>query len=240
MSALAAAEAAAYNWADQTRMREARNYFAWQYRLAAPYLGPCVIEIGCGIGNFTWWLRDRQVTAVDPDPACLRELQRRLPAMSGLRTVRAAAGQGQLPVLAAADSCIALNVLEHIGDDHRALAEMGALVRPGGHVILLVPAFAALYGRVDRQLGHCRRYRRRGFAALATAAGLCVERLHYVNRLGFFAWWLNARAGRAAQSPRQIARFDSLVPALERLESRLGWALPWGQSLFAVLCRGER
>lgn len=229
-----------YNRADQQRMYGAPRYFAWQFHLAAPYLGSRVIEIGCGIGNFTCWLAGREVTAVDPDPECLRVLERRWAARGGLRTLAGAAGAGPLTGVApgAADSCVALNVLEHIADDHAALAEMAALVRPGGRVILLLPAFPALFGPVDRRLGHYRRYRRRGLRALAAAVGLAVERLEYVNCLGFFAWWLNARLRRTSQSPRQIAVFDRLAPSLERLERRIH--LAFGQSLFSVLrCPGS-
>lgn len=239
MMAAQALSPAEYNRADQERMRAAPRYFAWQYHLTAPYLGHRVIEIGCGIGNFTCWLAGRGVTAVDPDPECLRVLERRWSSPAGLRTLAVAAGGGQLACTfpGAADSCIALNVLEHIADDRAALAEMAALVRPGGRVILLVPAFPALLGPVDRCLGHYRRYRRRGLRALAAAAPLAIERLEYINRLGFFAWWLNARLGRAGQSPRQIAVFDRLAPGLERLERRI--RPPFGQSLFAVFRRLE-
>ena len=281
--------AAAYNLADQSRMRRARNYFAWQYRLAAPYLGRRVVEIGCGIGNFTAFLVGREVTAVDPDPACLRALEGCWGGALGLRTVAAAAGDGSLAGIlpgadgdcpasalradggpAAAtrgpgsgepgsartsgapglgpgrgprqsfDSCVALNVLEHIADDARALAEMASLVRPGGCVILLVPAFPSLYGPTDRNLGHYRRYRPAALAALAAAAGLAVARLEYINRLGCLAWWCNARLGRDRQSPAQIAVFDRLAPALERLDRLAAPLLPFGLSLFAVLRKAER
>jgi hypothetical protein len=59
--------------------------------------------------------------------------------------------------------------------------------------------------------------------------------LHYVNSIGFFGWWLNARVLRhEAQSGAQIAIFDRLiVPALSRVESVA--RPPFGQSLFAVL-----
>ncbi len=237
--------AAAYNLADQSRMRRARNYFAWQYRLAAPYLGRRVVEIGCGIGNFTAFLAGREVTAVDPDPACLRQLELRL-AAAPPRTVCAAAGCGQLaaplaaPATSPSDSCVAFNVLEHIADDARALAEMASLVRPGGCVILLVPAFPSLYGPTDRNLGHYRRYRPAALAALAAAAGLAVARLEYVNRLGCLAWWCNARLSRGRQSPAQIAVFDRLAPALERLDRLAAPLLPFGLSLFAVLRKAER
>ncbi len=61
-----------------------------------------------------------------------------------------------------------------------------------------------------------------------------VRKAHYMNCAGFFGWWLNSRIlKREAQSEKQIAAFERLVPALSWLE---GIAHPpFGQSLFAVL-----
>ena len=54
---------------DQARMAKARNYFAWQGRLVMPELGQRVVEVGCGIGNFTGMLLDREmVVSLDIEP----------------------------------------------------------------------------------------------------------------------------------------------------------------------------
>ena len=47
------------------------------------------------------------------------------------------------------DSVVCLNVLEHVSDDRKALEHMYALLRPGGSVILIIPAFESLYGPID-------------------------------------------------------------------------------------------
>ena len=59
------------------------------------------------------------------------------------------------------DSCVCLNVLEHIEDDRRALENMASVLTPSGVIVLLVPASNALYGPIDRNLGHFRRYTRK-------------------------------------------------------------------------------
>ena len=76
---------------------------------------------------------------------------------------------------------VCINVLEHIEDDGAALRAMASILVPGGVIVLLVPAFQALYGPIDRNLGHYRRYRRGSIAGLAAAAGLEVRKLHYVT-----------------------------------------------------------
>jgi len=219
-------------------MARAANYFAWQSRLVSPELGQRVVEVGCGLGNFTGMLLDREaVIALDVEPACIALLRERYPNQPNLHAFVCDPLRDDFADLARLrpDSCVCLNVLEHIGDHRHALRAMASLLVPGGNVVLLVPAFQALYGPIDRNLGHHRRYSRRSLTRLAQAAGLEIRKLHYVNAIGFFAWWINSHVfRREAQSPRQIEIFDRcVVPWISRLE---GLARPpFGQSLFAVL-----
>jgi SAM-dependent methyltransferase len=229
--------ASEYLLADQRKMSLAKNYFAWQARLVLPYLGRRVVEVGSGIGNFTGWLLDRELAvAVDIDPAALGEVRSRYGERDNLRTVLCDAAGSEFAGLAqfAPDSCVCLNVLEHIGDDGAALRNMAQILPPGGTVVLLAPAFPALYGPIDRNLGHFRRYTRRELVAVASGAGLAVRRLRYINLAGWFGWWWNARvARREAQSEAQIAVFDRwVVPVVSRVESVA--PVLFGQSLLGV------
>jgi len=219
-------------------MTRAVNYFAWQARLVLPALGRRVVEVGCGIGNFTATLLDRElVIALDTEPECIARLQTRYPDRPNLHALVCEPGSAEFAGLArfAPDSCVCLNVLEHIADDAAALRAMASIVVPGGAIVLLVPAFPALFGPIDRNLGHHRRYRRKTLAALAHAADLRIEKLHYVNAVGCVGWWINAHVlRREAQSERQIAIFDRwIVPWISRIEALA--PPPFGQSLFAVL-----
>jgi SAM-dependent methyltransferase len=229
---------ATYTLQDQERMTRATNYFEWQRKLVIPELGERVIEIGCGIGNFTRMLLDRQaVIATDREPECIEWLRTRFPDSPNLCAVVGDANDESICELArfAPDSCVLLNVLEHLADDEKVLSRLASILAPGGAIVILVPAWPALYGPIDRNLGHYRRYTRRSMRELAEKAGLEVAKAHYVNLTGFFAWWVNARVLlRKAQSERQIAVFDRfVVPISSRLEAIM--RPPLGQSLFAVL-----
>jgi SAM-dependent methyltransferase len=228
----------AYTLEDQERMSRAENYFAWQSRLVTRELGRRVVEVGCGLGNFTRMLLDREaVIAVDREPACIQRLTERYPDRNNLYALACDAGSPAFSGLARfhPDSCVCLNVLEHIEDDRQALHGMASILAPAGVIVLLVPAFPALYGPIDRNLGHYRRYTRGSIARLAGATGLRIRKAHYMNAAGFFGWWMNSHIfKRGAQSERQIEIFDRyLVPLLSRVE---GLARPpFGQSLFVVL-----
>lgn len=232
------ANAIAYAMEDQRLMDRARNYFAWQGRLVKREIGRRVIEVGCGAGNFTGMLLDRDaVVAVDKEPAFVERLQRRYPNRHNLRAFVCDAASPSFADLAAfrADSCVCLNVLEHIHDDRGTLNRMASVLVPGGTIVLLAPAFPSLYGAIDANLGHFRRYNAASVRQLATDAGLRVRKLRYMNAAGFFGWWTNSRIfGREAQSAFQIEVFDRyFVPVISRLESLV--PPPFGQSLFAVL-----
>jgi 2-polyprenyl-3-methyl-5-hydroxy-6-metoxy-1,4-benzoquinol methylase len=228
----------AYTLRDQERMKDARRYFAWQARLAGRELGRRVVEVGCGVGNFTRHLLDRElVAALDVEADCIAQLERNLdrppnviarqmdvvdPAFVELREL-------------AIDSIVCMNVLEHVRDDLLALRNMAAVLTPGGKAVLIVPAFEALYGPIDDLLGHYRRYSKKGFQALAAAAGFDVRSMRYMNSIGCLGWWVNAKVlKKTEQSEKQIRTFDRfIVPRLAWIEDRV--EPPFGQSLFVVL-----
>ena len=71
---------------DQRQMTRAVNYFAWQSRLVVRELGQRVVEVGCGIGNFTGLLLDRElVVALDCEDACVQSLRERYPGQRNLQ-----------------------------------------------------------------------------------------------------------------------------------------------------------
>jgi 2-polyprenyl-3-methyl-5-hydroxy-6-metoxy-1,4-benzoquinol methylase len=230
--------AAAFTIDDQRRMSGAKNYFAWQGQLACRVLGRRVIEVGCGVGNFTEMLLGREaVLALDKEQGCIEQLKQRYRLRANVQAAVCDVNDDHLLDFAAfqADSCVCLNVLEHVHDDLRLLRRMASLIGCGGTMVLLVPAFPSLYGPIDSNLGHVRRYTKRSFQELAGAANLRVEQLQYMNAIGFFGWWANSHIfRRAAQSEKQIEIFDRyLVPLLSRIEDLA--PPPFGQSIFAVL-----
>ena len=219
-------------------MAKATRYFAWQSSMAKAALGRRVLEVGCGLGNFTEQLRDREcVVGLDVDPACIAHHQERFRDAAHIRSFTLDALDPALLELRREnlDSIACLNVLEHIEDDLGLLRRMHELLPAGGRVVLLVPAFMALYGEIDRNLGHYRRYTRASMQATARQAGLAVRQMRFMNTVGFFGWWMNAKILRKTQqSEGQIAFFDRfVVPAMSRLERLV--PPPFGQSLFVVL-----
>jgi SAM-dependent methyltransferase len=213
-------------------LAEAVNYRRWLCELALPYLGGDALEVGSGHGHYaaTWQQLGQRVTASEGSPARAEVLRARLaPAGIPVRVLHAPVTEtGQFSAV------VAYNVLEHIPDDAGALRSFAGLVRDGGRIVLIVPAFEAAMSAFDRAIGHQRRYTVASLRAALAAAGWRVERIHYVNWLGLLAWivmmkWLKGRP----QAGLLLRLWDALVIPAVRLTERLG-APPFGQSVFAV------
>jgi SAM-dependent methyltransferase len=215
-------------------LADAVNYRRWLVELALPHLRGPVLEIGSGLGHYAadWAARGVDITASEADPARLAALRERFGGDGGTVAVRELA----VPIEVEADyaAVVAINVMEHIPDDVGALTRFGGLLRPGGAVVLFVPALPALMSRFDRAIGHQRRYRKAGLAGALQRAGLIVETLHHVNLPGVPAWFVGMRLlrGTPRSGPLLTGWDRAVVPVARRLERR--WHPPVGQSLFAV------
>lgn len=211
------------------------RYRRYQFSLIAPHCGPSVLEVGSGQGDFAAQFTDLQrLVVTDVDPAAVQLLKERFAGRAEVE-VRELDLDGEVHPEEQVDSVVAVNVLEHIADDTAALRALAALVRPGGSIVLWVPAYPALYGDFDRSVGHFRRYTPNSMNLLVQAAGLTVERCHPVNFLGGLAWWLAVRLGRAGSPrPRLVALYDRFVVPVTRSIERLR-PPPFGQSLLCVV-----
>ena len=140
-------------------MKEALNYNRFLLDLLRRNLTDgTVIDFGAGAGTFALPLSktDVAMVCIEPDPGLRDDLSSAgLTAHADLETVPS----GSV-------NCVySLNVLEHIEDDRATLTALFDRVRPGGKVIIYVPAFNFLFSEMDRLVGHYRRYRRKELVA---------------------------------------------------------------------------
>lgn len=139
-------------------------------RLIADLKPRTALEIGCGQGAFGARLaRDVAYLGVEPDPHSFAVAQQRIGSQGG-KVINGT--DAAVPPETTYDLVCAFEVLEHIEDDRAALSDWAPLVRPGGHLVLSVPAFQDRFGPMDRHAGHYRRYSPAGLAALLEEAGL--------------------------------------------------------------------
>ncbi len=212
----------------------AKNYNAWIASLVAPYLGDDPLEIGSGTGTYAQlWLDSgtARLTVSETEPELVERLRERF-ADDARVSVRSLDLLDAPP--AQHSAVVALNVLEHIADDVAGLRAAAHLVRPGGAVVVFVPAFPFAMSRFDRAIGHYRRYTVESARKAFAAAGIAVEDVRYVNAPGLVAWTIGMRLLR--MTPREgvvLRSWDrAVVPVARRLEER--WHPPFGQSVLAV------
>jgi SAM-dependent methyltransferase len=222
-------------------------------RLDALPPAPFVVDIGCSTGYL------------------LEDLYRALPGaslagfdlvFSGLRHAHAGV-PGALVALAdacrlpladrTADAVVSANLLEHVPDDERALAEICRVLKPGAPAVLVVPAGPGTYDYYDRYLHHERRYGRGELAGKARAVGLLVVDDVHLGWTMYPAFWVVKKRNRAkyddlrgdALKARVLndienTRDSRLGHVACQVEERLmarGWTPPFGIRVMTVVRR---
>jgi len=204
------------------RMGKLEGYNRWLADRFRAALGTRVLEIGAGFGNMTRHLGGRElVVASDLDPVALEYLRGAFRDDPRVRVAsyRFPLGEGGRDEIRALgiDTVVCLNVLEHIAEDTETLADMHAVLPPGGRLILIVPALQALYGTLDEHLHHVRRYEKPELESKIAAAGFRLDDVRFLNRPGILGWWVNGKLLRRRVLPAgQLAAFKLLRPFLER------------------------
>jgi len=213
-------------------MKHAKLYNRYLERLVQRHSpGGKTVDFGAGGGTFAIPLTQAglDVDCIEPDAGLRQDLE-----AAGLAIHESLATIAPESV----DYIYSLNVLEHIEDDAGMLTALGERLRPGGRLLLYVPAFQLLYSSMDSKVGHFRRYGKAGLRALVEAAGLRVETARYVDSLGFFASLLFKCFGNSdgSLSPTSIRLYDRLAFPLSRLADLL--VSPWiGKNLLVVAAR---
>jgi SAM-dependent methyltransferase len=198
-----------------------------------------ILDYGCGTGgNTSAYGSFGDVVGIEPDSTAVQLAHRR----GGARYCRTTGTdlpfrEGSFDVVMASD------VLEHIEHDGKGVSEIARVLRPGGSVILSVPAHGWLFSQHDIALQHFRRYSKRAVRDLLERNRLLVRRLSYWNAALFPLVCIQRLIGKRRRTGQP--RSDAVLPppllnealtgllAVESvLVSRL--ALPWGVSLVAV------
>ena len=237
-----------YEGQDLEALADIPNYQQWILdTFPAPPRGR-VLEIGAGIGNLARHYVDRVDETVLLEPAS--NLRARLEAaFRGRPTVHVVSALledvcgrrvGDVSLeLGTFDTILLINVLEHVDDDSAMLGLIRSLLRPGGTLLLFVPALPWLYGSLDALVDHKRRYTREGLRKGVASAGLDVAFLRYFDVLGVLPWIVAGRVLKRKQFDEVAAKlYDATaVPLGSRMERR--FAPPLGKNLICAATRGD-
>jgi SAM-dependent methyltransferase len=227
----------------------------WWYRVRSgllrivfePHLGvrERVLDVGSADGPSVGWLRGSVHVTVDIDPR-------------GLEPGGVCASALALPFRDDSFDVVgAFDVIEHLDPESAAVAELTRVLRPGGRLLVAVPAYQWAWTDFDVQNGHHRRYTRGRTVAALEAAGLDVQRSTYAfaSMFPIFAAERLTRrvvtlvrrdkqteAADIVEVPQTTAWQDRILMTLGRIDAwLLGRVdLPFGSSVFAVAVKRRR
>lgn len=169
-------------------MSEATYYNRWLFSQIRPFLLSPVVEVGAGIGNFLPWFIESglKVTAVDYNLKYLDQIKK----VYNIDTCLFDLQQTSTPqrLYQKFDSAVSLNVLEHIPNISQAMNNIYSMLKSGGVAVILVPSFNLAYNRLDRNLGHVKRYSIPEINSIAKRSGFKIVKSYYINPLGLMGW----------------------------------------------------
>ncbi|HZQ36518.1 MAG TPA: methyltransferase domain-containing protein [Dehalococcoidia bacterium] len=202
--------------------------------------GP-ILDVGCGTGGMLPHLnRIAPAIGLDPAPEAAAACRQR-----GVAFVNASGTE--MPFATATFGTVtALDVVEHVPDDVGMLRELYRVLRPGGLLLLTVPAYQFLWSQHDEFNHHQRRYRRRTLQRAVRQAGFRIARISYYNTLLFPAAVArkalmrfqhgDGPASHLEEVPRPLNAFlRGIMLREEPIVAR--WDLPFGASL---ICAARR
>jgi len=212
-------------------------YNRWVFELIEPHVDGRVLEVGCGTGNITEFLTRRadQVVGIDPVARFIDRFRTRFAGQSKVDSQRCTLDDLALPTRDSAcfDTVVSCNVFEHIQDHVAALKQAASHLRPGGKAVIFVPGGPIAFGRLDKELGHYRRYTVDSLREAMQDAGLEWVDGRYSNAVGLMGWWFNSVVLKKATVPGgQAVLFNRIVPLIKWLERII--RPPFGQSVVGV------
>lgn len=162
-----------------------------------------VLDFGAGSGTYADMLKEQGVIAdcLEPDKKLQRTLTKK--GYKVLNDVKAVKPKSY-------DIIYALNVMEHVENDHDVFDELVKALKKDGLIIIYVPAFQVLYSTMDELVGHYRRYRKNRLRTMATRNNLEILDLYYCDPIGFGAALaykaVGSKEGRI--SPKAVSFYD--------------------------------
>ena len=213
-------------WDTLDVISEAYQFNEWMFDEIKKFCTGKVLEIGSGIGNISakFIAAGYDITLSDIRENYCTILREKFPARPVVQMDLTHPGfdveyAGHLSCY---DSIFALNVVEHIQDDSLAIANCFKLLKYGGSVVILVPAFQELYNRFDAELEHYRRYNRSMLNGLLVQNNFRVAHSRYFNFMGIPGWYFSGKLQNNRTIPRwQMGIYNKLVPLFKIVDKCL-------------------
>lgn len=200
---------------------DAGKFNRWMYETIRPFCRGQILEIGSGIGNISRFLLTDgyRVTLSDIESSYIETLSDSFRGSDNLDEIilfdfeEKEINKKHSGMIGKYDTIVALNVLEHIEDHEQAVENCRQMLRPGGKLVMLVPAFESLYNEFDKAVGHNRRYSLKNLKEVMSIPGLNIIHTQYFNVAGIVGWYVSGKMFKNKIIPgAQMELYNKLVP----------------------------
>lgn len=187
------------DWTKHAGNYELYNYRKYQYDLIGKYIGNNILEIGSGEKGFTKELVKnskyiKRLISIEPSEILFRIHKNRYKFPGYVSFYKKDLFDLTPKIFGLFDTIVFIHVLEHIKKDKKALDTACRLLKPGGFVLIEVPALPFLFSPHDKLLGHYRRYTKNYLLSIIDKKKFVVEDIWYQDFFGmlgsllFFKW----------------------------------------------------
>ena len=220
---------------------KANRYYSWIYEEIKPFIKGNILEIGSGLGNLSKILisqnKNNEIILSDTDKSFLEILSQEYKSFNNVHVKDydldnvSNHWHRDLKI----DTCIAINVLEHIEYDIKAVRNIYNILNKNGHLILLVPAHKHLYNIIDKSVGHFRRYNKKDTDRILNNSNFKLVKMHYFNFVAIFGWIINGLIlKKSVINESFLGFYNLLVPFLKIFEKYILFK-KLGMSLIIIL-----
>jgi len=214
-------------WETLDAIAAADKFNQWMYQTIKQYCGGKILEIGSGIGNISRFFIDDKanITLSDIRTVYCDVLKKKFPGADDvieMNLTHPSFDTEYSQFLGEYDTVFALNVVEHIKDDVMAVKNCHKLLKPNGRLVILVPAYADLYNRFDRELEHFRRYTGKRLNSLLVSGNFRIQHSQYFNFMGIPGWYISGKLQKNKTIPKgQMSLYNKFVPVFKLVDKLL-------------------
>ena len=216
---------------------KATNWKKYFSQLIQPFIHGKVLECGAGIGATTNMLNSgvcNQWILLEPDTEMAELLRKKISLNELPSNCKVIEGTiSSFETKPQFDTILYIDVLEHIENDKLEMETAAACLNPGGHLIILSPAFQSLYSKFDNAIGHYRRYKRKELSTLIPGT-LKLKSLRYLDSSGFFLSFTNRfLLKQKYPTEKQVRFWDKLVVPVSKISDRV-FNYSFGKSILGI------
>lgn len=204
------------------------NFVNWMFEQVKPHLHGNILEIGSGIGTYSKKLIENfnnsknKIYLSELDKNLVKQLEIQIGSHDNIsvHSIDLLNLEDFSKTQHTIDSIFALNVLEHIEADTKALNNIYKSLEPNGTFIMLIPAHNFLYNCIDKSIGHYRRYTKKSVKKLISNTEFKIEKIFYFNFFSIFGWYINGNIFKKNLiNENAISLFNKFVPVFKFIET---------------------